>query len=167
MQGLLLHVRVCNHALLSTSAHASPPTFCDYVQDGLGKAGRLSLPWALFAYPFYLWKRSPGKEGSHYDPSCDLFSAAERNQVLTTNAYLLGMLAILAACTVKLGVPAMFCLYFVPYWIGVMWLDIVTYLHHHGSSDVAEKMPWYRGEVSNTQLFLPVWTMHCTPHWMR
>jgi hypothetical protein len=25
-----------------------------------------------------------------------------------------------------------------------MWLDIVTYLHHHGSSNPTEKMPWYR-----------------------
>mgnify|MGYP003348713519 CR=1 FL=1 len=41
--------------------------------DGWARAGRLSLPWAMFAYPFYLWKRSPGKEGSHFDPSCDLF----------------------------------------------------------------------------------------------
>jgi omega-3 fatty acid desaturase (delta-15 desaturase) len=46
--------------------------------DGTGKMGRLSLPWAMFAYPFYLWKRSPGKEGSHYDPECDLFVPAEK-----------------------------------------------------------------------------------------
>lgn len=51
------------------------------LQDDMGKIGRLSLPWALFAYPFYLWKRSPGKVGSHYDPECDLFVEAERNQV--------------------------------------------------------------------------------------
>jgi hypothetical protein len=25
----------------------------------------------------------------------------------------------------------------------VMWLDLVTYLHHHGHQD----LPWYRGEV--------------------
>ena len=31
--------------------------------DGWGKAGRLSLPWAMLAYPFYLMKRSPGKTG--------------------------------------------------------------------------------------------------------
>jgi omega-3 fatty acid desaturase (delta-15 desaturase) len=31
----------------------------------------------MLAYPFYLWKRSPGKEGSHYDPKCDLFTPAE------------------------------------------------------------------------------------------
>jgi omega-3 fatty acid desaturase (delta-15 desaturase) len=51
------------------------------LQDSLAKIGRLSLPWALFAYPFYLWARSPGKQGSHYDPSCDLFTPGERNMV--------------------------------------------------------------------------------------
>jgi hypothetical protein len=25
-----------------------------------------------------------------------------------------------------------------------VWLDVVTYLHHHGTTK--EKMPWYRGE---------------------
>jgi len=25
---------------------------------------------------------------------------------------------------------------------------VVTYLHHHGSDNADEKMPWYRGEVS-------------------
>lgn len=68
-------------------------------------------------------------------------------QVLTTNAYMLGMVAVLAACTIKLGPLAMFNLYLIPYWINVVWLDIVTYLHHHGSHDQNEKMPWYRGEV--------------------
>ena len=47
------------------------------MQDGLGKIGRLTFPIAMLAYPFYLWKRSPGKEGSHYDPKCDLFTPAE------------------------------------------------------------------------------------------
>jgi len=28
--------------------------------------------------------------------------------------------------------------------IFVMWLDFVTYLHHHGHED---KLPWYRGKV--------------------
>jgi hypothetical protein len=26
----------------------------------------------------------------------------------------------------------------------VAWLDMVTYLHHHGHED---KLPWYRGKV--------------------
>jgi omega-3 fatty acid desaturase (delta-15 desaturase) len=32
------------------------------------------------------------------------------------------------------------------YWVFVAWLDMVTYLHHHGPEDAAMKMPWYRGE---------------------
>lgn len=32
------------------------------------------------------------------------------------------------------------------YWVFVMWLDTVTYLHHHGPEDAATKMPWYRGQ---------------------
>ncbi len=31
----------------------------------------------MFAYPFYLLNRSPGKQGSHYDPKTDLFSHIE------------------------------------------------------------------------------------------
>lgn len=50
----------------------------------MGKAGRLSFPLAMFAYPFYLWKRSPGKTGSHYDPKCDLFVPQEANMVRPT-----------------------------------------------------------------------------------
>jgi omega-3 fatty acid desaturase (delta-15 desaturase) len=60
---------------------------------------------------------------------------------------MIGMLGVLAACTYALGLPAMINLYLVPYWINVVWLDVVTYLHHHGSHDKAEQMPWYRGEV--------------------
>ena len=59
-----------------------------------------------------------------------------------------GMLAVLAGFTLWLGPLAMLKLYVLPYWLNVVWLDVVTYLHHHGSSDPAEKMPWYRGEVS-------------------
>lgn len=51
------------------------------MQDSMGKLGRLSFPLAMFAYPFYLWKRSPGKTGSHYDPACDLFVPQEANMV--------------------------------------------------------------------------------------
>ena len=47
----------------------------------MAKLGRLTFPTALFAYPFYLWNRSPGKQGSHYDPNCDLFAPNERNMV--------------------------------------------------------------------------------------
>jgi hypothetical protein len=31
-----------------------------------------------------------------------------------------------------------------PWLVFIMWLDAVTYLHHHGPHDPEEKMPWYR-----------------------
>jgi len=68
-------------------------------------------------------------------------------QIKTSNKFMIGMVAILAAATVALGPVAMFNLYFMPYWAGVIWLDVVTYLHHHGSEDPQEQIPWYRGEV--------------------
>lgn len=68
-------------------------------------------------------------------------------QIKTSNRFLIGMWAVLAGFTVALGPLAMFNLYFMPYWLNVMWLDAVTYLHHHGPED-EEKIPWYRGEVT-------------------
>ena len=57
------------------------PGMACLAQDPLGKIGRLTFPLAMFAYPFYLWKRSPGKTGSHYDPACDLFVPQEASLV--------------------------------------------------------------------------------------
>ena len=114
--------------------------------DVAAKAGRLSLPWAMFAYPFYLFNRSPGKTGSHFDPSCNLFVASERTMVQTSNFSLMAMMGVLAACTAALGPLMMLKLYVLPYWVGVAWLDMVTYLHHHGQDDEHADMPWYRGE---------------------
>ena len=51
------------------------------MQDQLGRIGRLIFPLPLLAFPFYLWKRSPGKQGSHYDPKCDLFAPHEAELV--------------------------------------------------------------------------------------
>eukprot|EP00270_Netrium_digitus_P017785 TRINITY_DN6629_c0_g1_i6.p1 TRINITY_DN6629_c0_g1~~TRINITY_DN6629_c0_g1_i6.p1 ORF type:complete len:439 (+),score=22.90 TRINITY_DN6629_c0_g1_i6:81-1397(+) len=114
--------------------------------DPWAKVGRLKMPWNLFAYPFYLWKRSPGKTGSHFDPECDLFVPNEKKDVVTSTTCWWAMLAVVAGLTLKLGFVAMFNLYIVPYWINVVWLDVVTYLHHHGFK---VKVPWYRGEEWN------------------
>ena len=51
------------------------------VQDPYARVGRLMFPFPLVAFPFYLWKRSPGKQGSHYDPACDLFNEQEADMV--------------------------------------------------------------------------------------
>ena len=91
---------------------------------------RFRLPFPMLAYPFYLANRSPGKSGSHFHPASDLFQLSESNDVLTSTACWLAMAALLAA-TFLMGPLQMLKLYFVPYWVFVMWLDFVTYLHHH------------------------------------
>ncbi|GLT25525.1 hypothetical protein SLA2020_006470 [Shorea laevis] len=107
---------------------------------------RFTLPFPLFAYPLYLWYRSPGKEGSHFNPYSDLFSPKERKLVMISTAcwvlatFLLGYLCFL------IGPIQMLKLYGVPHLIFIAWLDGVTYLHHHGYE---QKLPWYRGEEWN------------------
>lgn len=49
--------------------------------DNLARLGRLLFPVPLFAYPFYLFNRSPGKQGSHFDPKSDLFTESEGDLV--------------------------------------------------------------------------------------
>lgn len=113
--------------------------------DLWAKMGRLLYPMPLFAYPFYLLNRAPGKNGSHYDPESPLFATSEAPLIKTSNAFQMAWIGILAACTFALGPMAMLKLYVLPYWVFVMWLDAVTYLHHHGPSDPEEEVPWYRG----------------------
>ncbi|CAM6026556.1 unnamed protein product [Sphagnum balticum] len=110
--------------------------------DFWAKTGRLSFPWAMLAYPFYLWSRSPGKKGSHFDPKSDLFVPNEAKDVMTSTACWTAMLATLVGLTFIVGPLWMLKLYVVPYWVNVVWLDVVTYLHHHGYE---KKVPWYRG----------------------
>ncbi|KAH1265080.1 Omega-3 fatty acid desaturase, endoplasmic reticulum [Glycine max] len=52
--------------------------------DNMTRMLRFTLPLPIFAYPFYLWSRSPGKEGSHFNPYIKLFSPGERRDVLTS-----------------------------------------------------------------------------------
>ncbi|KAL6768386.1 FAD7 [Auxenochlorella protothecoides x Auxenochlorella symbiontica] len=136
-----------NHGHVENDESWYPPS--ETVFDSLsftGKLGRFVFPISLLAYPFYLLARSPGKEGSHYSPETDLFTPREAPMIRTSNAVQLAFVGVLGACTWALGLPAMIKLYFLPYIVSVMWLDLVTYLHHHGPSNPEEEMPWYRGE---------------------
>uniref|UniRef100_A0A453AJH4 Fatty acid desaturase domain-containing protein n=1 Tax=Aegilops tauschii subsp. strangulata TaxID=200361 RepID=A0A453AJH4_AEGTS len=90
------------------------------------------------------WSRSPGKSGSHFHPSSDLFQPNEKKDIVTSTTCWLAMAGLLAGLTVVMGPLQILKLYAVPYWIFVMWLDFVTYLHHHGHND---KLPWYRGKA--------------------
>lgn len=111
--------------------------------DESTKKLRFTIPWPLLAYPFYLWGRTPGKKGSHFHPDSDLFVPNEKKDVITSTACWTAMVALLAGLTVFMGPAWIIKFYVIPYWIFVMWLDLVTYLHHHGYD---EKVPWYRGK---------------------
>eukprot|EP01018_Ginkgo_biloba_P015791 Gb_20040 [translate_table: standard] len=104
---------------------------------------RFTIPWPMFAYPFYLWGRSPGKKGSHFNPKSDLFVPNEKKDVISSTVCWSAMVSLLVGLTFLMGPAWILKLYVVPYWIFVMWLDLVTYLHHHGYE---EKVPWYRGK---------------------
>ncbi|KAK6120255.1 hypothetical protein DH2020_045946 [Rehmannia glutinosa] len=92
------------------------------------------------------WNRSPGKTGSHFDPNSDLFVPNERKNVITSTVCWTAMAALLVGLSFVIGPFELIKLYGVPYWGFVMWLDLVTYLHHHGHED---KLPWYRGKEWN------------------
>lgn len=111
--------------------------------DSVTKLMRFTLPFPMLAYPVYLWSRSPGKKGSHFNPKSDLFVPNERKDVITSTTCWTAMVAVLACLSFVMGPVQLLKLYGVPYFMFVAWLDLVTYLHHHGH-DV--KLPWYRGE---------------------
>ncbi|KAM7279913.1 hypothetical protein ACFE04_007047 [Oxalis oulophora] len=104
---------------------------------------RFSVPLPLLAYPLYLVYRSPGKEGSHFNPYSSLFAPSERKLIVTSTLCWISMLTLLACLSFVFGPIQILKLYGVPYLVFVMWLDFVTYLHHHGHE---EKLPWYRGK---------------------
>nr|XP_025887070.1 omega-3 fatty acid desaturase isoform X2 [Solanum lycopersicum] len=111
--------------------------------DFATKFFRFKIPFPLLAYPIYLITRSPGKKGSHFNPYSDLFQPNERKCVVTSTLCWTLMAALLFYLRNVVGSLQLLKLYGVPYMIFVMWLDFVTYLHHHGHE---EKLPWYRGK---------------------
>ncbi|KAL0402917.1 UNVERIFIED_CONTAM: Omega-3 fatty acid desaturase, chloroplastic [Sesamum radiatum] len=111
--------------------------------DTATKKLRFTLPFPLLAYPIYLWNRSPGKQGSHFHPNSDLFVPNEKKDVITSTVCWTAMLALLVGLSFVIGPVQLLKLYGIPYLGNVMWLDLVTYLHHHGHED---KLPWYRGK---------------------
>ncbi|KAK6786011.1 hypothetical protein RDI58_014536 [Solanum bulbocastanum] len=111
--------------------------------DFATKFFRFKIPFPLLAYPFYLITRSPGKKGSHFNPYSDLFQPNERKCVVTSTLCWTFMVALLFYLHTVIDSLQLLKLYGIPYIIFVMWLDFVTYLHHHGHE---EKLPWYRGK---------------------
>ena len=95
----------------------------------------------LFVYPLYLFKRSPGKQGSHFSPSSPLFRPSEKWDVLTSTVLWTGMIGFLGWLAYQYGGLFLLKYYIGPYVVFVMWLDLVTFLHH-----TEPDIPWYRGD---------------------
>lgn len=95
----------------------------------------------LFAYPLYLFRRSPGKQGSHFLPSSPLFRPHESRDVLTSSCCWTVMLAFLIGLGVQYGFMFLLTYYLMPYLVFVVWLDLVTFLHHTDTD-----LPWYRDQ---------------------
>ena len=105
----------------------------------LEKFVRFSVP--LLAYPLYLFRRSPGKKGSHFLPSSPLFKLSEKWNVITSTVSLVFMVVLLGFLTYKFGWMWLVKYYLGPYIVFVVWLDLVTFLHH-----TEPDLPWYRGK---------------------
>ncbi len=96
----------------------------------------------LLAYPLYLFRRSPERPGgSHFHPGSPLFRPSEKWDVITSSVWCAGMVALLAAGTFTWGWLWFVKFYLVPYLGFVVWLDLVTFLHH-----TDDDLPWYRGK---------------------
>lgn len=102
------------------------------------KLFRFYLP--LLAYPIYLVMRSPGRKGSHFLPNSPIFRPSEKWDVLTSSGLWLLMALFLGFMTYSYG-WLMVQLYWMPYLVFVIWLDLVTYLHH-----TEPDIPWYRND---------------------
>ncbi|CAN0912996.1 Omega-3 fatty acid desaturase, chloroplastic, partial [Linum grandiflorum] len=111
--------------------------------DTSTKFFRFTVPLPMFAYPIYLWTRSPGKKGSHFNPYSDLFAPNERAAVTISTLCWTAMALLLCYASFIYGFLPVLKIYGVPYLVFVAWLDMVTYLHHHGHE---QKLPWYRGK---------------------
>jgi omega-3 fatty acid desaturase (delta-15 desaturase) len=95
----------------------------------------------LFVYPLYLFKRSPDREsGSHFLPSSPLFRPSEKWDVITSTILWTLMVGFLGLLTYQYGWLFLLKYYLGPYVVFVVWLDLVTFLHHTESD-----IPWYRG----------------------
>lgn len=109
-----------------------------------------SMPWyekqfrfqfLLFAYPLYLFKRSPGKQGSHFLPESPLFKPSEKWDVIASTTFWALMVGFLGWLTYEHGWIFLLKYYFGPYVVFVVWLDLVTFLHH-----TEPDIPWYRNK---------------------
>lgn len=107
--------------------------------SGFHRAVRFGL--FLLVYPLYLFVRSPGREGSHFLPSSPLFRPSEKWDVITSTVLWSLMVTGLVWVGFHFGLVFLLNFYVMPYLVFVVWLDLVTFLHHTEAD-----IPWYRND---------------------
>ncbi len=94
----------------------------------------------LFLYPLYLFKCSFNREGNHFFPNSPLFKPSEKWDAIASTFCWAAMVVLLGFLTYQWGLIWLVKYYLMPYIVFVVWLDLVTYLHHTDPD-----IPWYRG----------------------
>ena len=129
-----------NTGNIDTDESWYPVTESHYCKMGfLEKLARFEL--VLFLYPLYLFKRSPGKKGSHFLPSSPLFRPSEKWDVITSTTCWTLMVGLLGLLTYQWGWLWLLKYYLGPYVVFIVWLDLVTFLHHTDPD-----IPWYHSQ---------------------
>ncbi|GAA5854751.1 hypothetical protein JCM8547_004057 [Rhodosporidiobolus lusitaniae] len=106
----------------------------------------------LFGWPAYLIANASGqpwypKFTNHFDPASLVFDKRHREQVLLSDAFLVGMLTLLTVFGHFMGgFSAVVKYYGIPYLYTNHWLVMITYLQH---TDIS--LPHYSGRVWNFQ----------------
>jgi omega-3 fatty acid desaturase (delta-15 desaturase) len=95
-------------------------------------------------FPVYLVKRSTGRDGSHFLPGSELFQPQDKYKVLLSTTIWTIFFSFLVWAGFQYGFYALLNLYIIPYYIFVVWLSLVTFLHHTDTD-----LPWYRDEEWN------------------
>ncbi|KAK1374307.1 Omega-3 fatty acid desaturase [Heracleum sosnowskyi] len=85
--------------------------------DSSTKFLRFTIPFPLLAHPLYLLYRSPGKDGSHFNPNTELFLPSERSNVFFSTVCWSLMFVLLLVLSVVIGPVQMIKLYWIPYWV--------------------------------------------------
>lgn len=93
----------------------------------------------LIVFPLYLFVRSTGREGSHFLPSSPMFRSTERKQVLLSTSLTALWFSFLIFLGYYFGIWNLIKFYFIPYFIFVIWLSLITFLHHTHPT-----LAWYR-----------------------
>lgn len=77
------------------------------------------------------WARSPGKTGSHFHPSSELFLPSEKKDIITSTACWTAMVALLVGLGFTIGPIPLLMLYGVPYAVSFISFSLINY---HGFS---------------------------------